>query len=123
MGRKHSQPYSSSIQLSTSKTKIHYQEARSMAAKGVFCFVLISALATFATSLPWEGRSKPLCDCINPFVGTRNAYRGDSDALCGSGGPGFCYVPCNAVATSNQLPAHQGASLSTHVMCNMVSSC
>merc|ERR1712083_1255897 len=63
-----------------------------------FCFVLISALATLATSLPWEGRSKPqpLCECINPFIGTPNAYRGDSDSLCGSGGPGFCYVPCNA---------------------------
>merc|ERR1711997_471397 len=79
-----------------SPLKKHFQGK--MAAKGVFCFVLISALATLATSLPWEGRSKPqpLCDCINPFVGTRNAYRGDSDALCGSGGPGFCYVPCDA---------------------------
>ena len=27
------------------------------------------------------------------------------------------------VATSNQLPVHQGASLPTPVMCNMVSSC
>ena len=79
-----------------SPLKKHFQGK--MAAKGVFCFVLISALATLATSLPWEGRSKPqpLCDCINPFVGTPNAYRGDSDALCGSGGPGFCYVPCDA---------------------------
>ena len=56
-----------------SPLKKHFQGK--MAAKGVFCFVLISALATLATSLPWEGRSKPLCDCINPFVGTRNAYR------------------------------------------------
>merc|ERR1739842_102836 len=67
-----------------------------MAAKGVFCFVLISALAALATSLPWEGRSKPFCACINPFLGTPNEYRGDSNALCGSGGPGFCYVPCDA---------------------------
>ena len=47
-------------------------------------------------SLEPRGQPQPLCECINPFVGTRNAYRGDSDALCGSGGPGFCYVPCNA---------------------------
>merc|ERR1719264_190222 len=86
--------------FSFSQTKIPSKEnfKESMATNGVFCFVLISALATLATSLQWEGkgRSKPLCDCINPFVGTRNAYRGDSDALCGSGGPGFCYVPCDA---------------------------
>ena len=89
-----------------------------MAAKGVFCFVLISALAALATSLPWEGRSKPqpLCDCINPFVGTRNAYRGDSESLCGSGGPGFCYVPCDADCSDIQ-------PTSTASRCQSVNAC
>jgi len=47
-------------------------------------------------SLEPRGQPQPLCECINPFVGTRNAYRGNPESLCGSGGPGFCYVPCNA---------------------------
>ena len=60
-----------------------------MAAKGVLCFVLVSTLATLATPLP-QGRDPlfdelapgdatfeevPLCECINPFLGTSNAYR------------------------------------------------
>merc|ERR1712192_194738 len=96
--------------------KKHFKET--MAAKGVFCFVLISALAALATSLPWEGRSKPqpLCDCINPFVGTRNAYRGDSESLCGSGGPGFCHVPCDADCSDIQ-------PTSTASRCQSVNAC
>jgi len=50
-----------------------------------------------------EPRGQPLCECINPFVGTRNAYRGNPESLCGSGGPGFCYVPCNADCSDIQL--------------------
>ena len=37
----------------------------------------------------------PLCQCTNPFLGTRNSYRGDPDSLCSPGGPGFCYVACD----------------------------
>ena len=59
------------------------------------CFALVSVLATLATSLPQggdllydeedalfggegdtlEGEGAPLCECINPFLGTVNAYR------------------------------------------------
>ena len=68
-----------------------------MTAKGVFCFVLVSTLATLATAYPegrdplfdeqdaifegeeatleGEGEGVPLCECINPFLGTANAYR------------------------------------------------
>merc|ERR1712189_48248 len=75
----------------------HFKE--SMAAKGVLCFVLISALATLATSrTPPAGYvyNQPLCECFNPFAGTPWPARGDADILCGSTGPGFCYVPCDA---------------------------
>jgi len=42
---------------------------------------------------------KSFCECINPFLGSRNAYRGDPDNLCGSSGPGFCYVKCDSECT------------------------
>ena len=56
----------------------HFRE--SMAAKGVLCFVLISALATLATSRspPAGGHeyyNQPICECINPFAGTRKEGR------------------------------------------------
>merc|ERR1712112_211347 len=110
--------------------KNHLKESK-MAAKGVLCFALISTLATLATAYP-EGRDPlfdelapgdadlgegaPLCECINPFLGTSNAYRGDSDALCGENGPGFCYVPCDADCSDIQ----QTASLSR---CQSVNAC
>ena len=38
----------------------------------------------------------PLCECYNPFSGTRNGYRGNPDTLCDDKqGPGFCYVKCD----------------------------
>merc|ERR1712010_91824 len=45
---------------------------------------------------PHGGYHKSLCECINPFYGKPNAYRGDPDTLCGPQGPGVCYVDCNA---------------------------
>merc|ERR1712010_75993 len=37
---------------------------------------------------PHGGYHKSLCECINPFYGKPNAYRGDPDTLCGPQGPG-----------------------------------
>merc|ERR1712029_501165 len=90
-------PPASAARRRRSPQRKHFKE--SMAAKGVLCFVLISALATLATSRsPPAGYvyNQPHCECFNPFAGTRNEYKGDADALCGKGGPGFCYVPCDA---------------------------
>merc|ERR1712038_146404 len=47
----------------------------------------------------------PLCECINPHKGTTNAYRGNPDALCGPGGPGYCYVDCNGACCDQQPTA------------------
>merc|ERR1712038_565370 len=47
----------------------------------------------------------PLCDCINPFQGTINAYRGDPDSLCYTGGPGWCYVACNGACRDQEQTA------------------
>merc|ERR1711990_62521 len=51
----------------------HFKE--SMAAKGVLCFVLISALATIATSLPGRGLNCPLED-IDFFGNDIDVIRG-----------------------------------------------
>ena len=57
-------------------------------------FVTAALLASTSASPQgsWGGAAA-FCECINPFQGTINAYRGDPDSLCG--GPGFCYVACN----------------------------
>jgi len=108
---------SNSIQLNISQTKTSSEEAfESMAAKGVFCFVLFSALVALATSLPEamggsQGQAAQVllgkargCNCINPFLGTANENKGDPESLCKSDKQ--CYIPCNAScydiqATSN----------------------
>ena len=62
-----------------------------MAAKGVLCLVLLSGLGLALarsyeqiTGLEWAQvypppgvtiPPKPLCDCINPFTGTANAWK------------------------------------------------
>merc|ERR1712183_1263267 len=97
----------------------HFKE--SMAAKGVLCFVLISALATLATSRsPPAGYvyNPPHCACFNPFIGTPNEYKGDSDDLCGSKGPGFCYVPCNADCRDIQ-PTASSARCQSRLACGV----
>merc|ERR1712038_267685 len=57
----------------------------------------------------WDPAPAPnparLCDCINPFQGTINAYRGDPDSLCAEGGPGWCYVDCNGACRDQQQTA------------------
>merc|ERR1712183_995450 len=66
-----------------------------MDGKLVLHVVLILFGMAFVAPMPQIGRGG-LCDCINPFLGTRNQYRGDPESLCGSGGPGFCYVAYGA---------------------------
>merc|ERR1711934_870280 len=82
-------------------------EDRKMAARGVLCLVLLSGLG-LALARSYEGatpqsyppanllNNKPHCACTNPFICTANSWKGDPDTLCGSSGPGFCYVDCNA---------------------------
>merc|ERR1712029_47934 len=100
----------------------HFRE--SMAAKGVLCFVLISALATLATSLPgfpgydYDYDCPKLCECINPFSGTSNGYRGNPDNLCGDDGPGQCYVPCDADCSDIQ-PAASSARCFSKFACGV----
>ena len=72
-------------------------------------FVTVALLASTSASPygSWGGSAGgALCECINPFQGTINAYRGDPDTLCG--GPGFCYVACNN-ACSDQMQTARAA--------------
>merc|ERR1712032_1653114 len=34
------------------------------------------------------------CECINPFLGTPDSYKGDPDSLCKSAKK--CFIPCDA---------------------------
>merc|ERR1712223_9764 len=45
------------------------------------------------------------CECINPFTGTANAWKGNPDYLCANDGPGFCYVACNNTCRDQQPTA------------------
>ena len=55
----------------------------------------------------------PSCECINPFLGTKRAYRGDPEALCGPRGPGFCYVACNDACRDQKPTATAARSANT----------
>merc|ERR1712038_1873716 len=85
--------------------------ARKMKATIAAALIGISLLAGVSDifALPWGYDPAPpaplLCDCINPFHGTNQAYRGDPDSLCGSGGPGFCYVACNGACRDQEQTA------------------
>jgi len=120
------------IQLNSSQTKIssqrkHFKE--SMAAKGVFCFVLISAIVALATSQPAAlGGSKgaaadvllgkaPPCECFNPFLGTTISHKGDSDKLCGAKWA-FCYVPCSADCSDIEPTSNASRCTSTAACAN-----
>merc|ERR1712088_994012 len=98
------------------------KQFRGSMAKGVFCFVLVLAFVALATALPYGpgpriGGDK-LCECVNPFHGTRNAYRGDSDNLCGDNGPGFCYVDCEADCSDIQ-PTASSSRCQSRNACNV----
>ncbi len=41
-----------------------------------------------------EERQRPICSCVNPFLGTPSEYLGDSRGTCAR--TGTCYVPCDA---------------------------
>ncbi len=41
-----------------------------------------------------EERQRPICACVNPFLGTPSEYLGDSRGTCAR--TGTCYVPCDA---------------------------
>merc|ERR1712038_375423 len=79
-------------------------------------FLLAGVPDTFASPHAWSydpAPPAPLCECINPFQCTNQAYRGDPVALCGSGGPGFCYVDCNGACRDQQQTASPSRCQST----------
>lgn len=46
------------------------------------------------------------CECINPFENLGGqAFRGDPDNLCGSDGPGICYVEDNCACDDQRATA------------------
>merc|ERR1712037_480879 len=65
------------------------------------------------------GYHKSLCECINPFHGKPNAYRGDPDTLCGPQGPGVCYVDCNADCRDIEYTASASRCKST-LACDII---
>merc|ERR1712038_1396336 len=74
-----------------------------IAAALIGIFLLAGVPDIFAK--PGWGSSAPPCECINPFQGTINAYRGNPDSLCYTGGPGWCYVACNGACRDQQQTA------------------
>merc|ERR1712038_782890 len=89
------------------------KQFRGSMVKGVFSFVLVIAFAALATALPQRIGGDKFCECVDPFHGTRNAFRGDSDNLCGDNGPGFCYVDCEADCRDIQPTASSSRCQST----------
>merc|ERR1712037_977180 len=68
---------------------------------------------------PHGGYHKSLCQCINPFHGKPNAYRGDPDTLCGPQGPGVCYVDCNADCRDIQ-PTASASRCKSSLACDII---
>merc|ERR1712210_65671 len=68
---------------------------------------------------PHGGYHKSLCECINPFHGKPNAYRGDPDTLCGPQGPGVCYVDCNADCRDIQ-PTASASRCKSSLACDII---
>merc|ERR1712038_155580 len=105
--------------LSTHQDSRTFSQIRTsqMKATVATAFIGIFLLAGFPNTfaLPWGSSASPapLCDCINPFQGTNQAYRGDPDSLCGSGGPGFCYVACNGACRDQKQTASASRCQST----------
>jgi len=64
------------------------------------------------------GFDPPTCVCINPFTGTNKEYKGIPDALCGSGGPGFCYVNCDG-GCSDQAPTANPSRCQSKLACDV----
>merc|ERR1712025_5741 len=63
--------------------------------KSIISFSLLVLFSATVDAAPRKRASHHgLCECINPFQGTKNAYRGDPEQLCNNG-PGFCYVRCD----------------------------
>merc|ERR1712110_1300581 len=115
------------FQLSSNQKKISSRkEATQRKYNGeriYLCFVLLAAFASLATSIPqYKGnpggwiRGNQTCECINPFLGTPNAHRGDSDSLCGSDGPGFCFVDCDADCSDIQ-PTTSASRCQSSIAC------
>merc|ERR1719273_2934029 len=81
---------------------------------GIF---LLAGVPDIFANPGWGYPPAPLCDCINPFQGTINSYRGDPDSLCGCGGPGWCYVDCNSACRDQQQTASNARCQSTLACC------
>merc|ERR1712233_99602 len=91
-----------------------------MAAKQSLLFPLIVLLGlaslvctATASSYHWPPYEPDVCECINPFQGTNQHYRGDPEALCSDLGPGFCYVECNHACRDQKQTASRGRCQST----------
>merc|ERR1711971_394992 len=83
--------------------KLQQSKIGSMASNGVLCLLLLSGLGLALARAPVAQR--PLCKCINPFIDSANEWKGNPDQLCGSTGPGFCYVDCSADCSDLQRTA------------------
>merc|ERR1712055_113293 len=91
--------------------------AQMMASNQIMSLLLLSALVSASTATfqwpPYHYEPAPLCECINPFLGTKNHYRGDPEALCSDFGPGFCYVECSRACSDEKPTASRGRCQST----------
>merc|ERR1712055_127464 len=77
-------------------------------------FIAGLLLGTCFTFSDFSSKIEPdVCECTNPFQGTRNHYRGDPEALCSDFGPGFCYVDCNRACRDEKPTASRGRCQST----------
>merc|ERR1712061_99644 len=101
-----------------SQIRTHKMKA-TIAAALIGIFLLAGVPDTFASpraGVYHPAPPAPLCDCINPFQGTKQAYLGDPDSLCGSGGPGHCYVACNG-ACRDQIQTKSASRCQSTLAC------
>jgi len=95
--------------LSTHQDSRTFSQIRARKMKATIAAALIGIFLLAGVSdifaKPGWGSYAPPCECINPFTGTANAWKGNPDTLCGRGGPGFCYVDCNGACRDQQPTA------------------